>query len=353
MITFDSAQSDETPLQRRLQPASIRRRLVSTVLGFGVLAVATCLLAPLVGTTPISITRALDPSVPLERNVDAQIFFVARLPRVLAGALVGSTLASAGVVFQAMLRNPLATPFTLGVSAGASLGAMLVIIFGGTLTLGLLPTVPAASLVGAAAAAAVVYWLATRQGHAISTSVLLLAGVTLNSFLSAIIMFVQYFADFAQVYRATRWLMGDLDVGGYDTLISSLPLVIAAFALFAWLPSSLNLLSVGKDAATARGVDVPRAQRLAFFSASLATAAAVSLAGPIGFVGIVVPHLVRLLVGVDHRIVLPASALFGAAFLVACDVLARTLLAPIEIPVGVVTAMIGGPFFLWLLVRAS
>jgi iron complex transport system permease protein len=186
-----------------------------------------------------------------------------------------------------------------------------------------------------------------------STSVLLLAGVTLNSFLSAIIMFVQYIADFAQVYRAARWIMGDLDIGGYDTLIASLPLVLAAYVLFAWLPASLNLLSVGKDAAAARGVDVPRAQRLAFLSASLATSAAVSLAGPIGFVGIVVPHLVRLLVGVDHRIVLPASALFGAAFLVACDLLARTILAPIEIPVGVVTAMIGGPFFLWLLVRKS
>jgi len=188
---------------------------------------------------------------------------------------------------------------------------------------------------------------------AMSTSVLLLAGVTLNSFLSAIIMFVQYIADFAQVYRAARWIMGDLDIGGYDTLIASLPLVLGAYVLFAWLPASLNLLSVGKDAAAARGVDVPRAQRLAFLSASLATSAAVSLAGPIGFVGIVVPHLVRLLVGVDHRIVLPASALFGAAFLVACDLLARTILAPIEIPVGVVTAMIGGPFFLWLLVRKS
>ena len=353
MITIDSAETDEAPLRRPTPPSSIRGRLTSTILGFGTLAIATCVLAPLVGTTSISLTRALDPSIPFDQNVDAQIFFVARLPRVLAGALVGSALASAGVVFQAMLRNPLATPFTLGVSAGASLGAMLVIIFGGALALGPLSTVPAASLVGAAAATAVVYWLATRHGHAISTSVLLLAGVTLNSFLSAIIMFVQYLADFAQIYRAARWIMGDLDIGGYDALIASLPLVVAAFALFALLPSSLNLLSVGKDAAAARGVDVPRAQRLAFFSASLATSAAVSLAGPIGFIGIVVPHLVRLLVGVDHRIVLPASALFGAAFLVACDVLARTILAPVEVPVGIVTAMIGGPFFLWLLVRKS
>ena len=353
MISLDSLETDESPLPRRTRRASIRGRLATTVLGFGMLAIVTCALAPLIGTTSISLRRALDRSIPFEQNVDAQIFFVARLPRVLAGALVGSALASAGVVFQAMLRNPLATPFTLGVSAGASLGAMLVIIFGGALALGPFSTVPAASLIGACAATAVVYWLATRHGHAISTSVLLLAGVTLNSFLSAIIMFVQYLADFAQVYRAARWIMGDLDVGGYDTIIASLPLVMVAFALFALLPSSLNLLSVGKDAAAARGVDVPRAQRLAFFSASLATGAAVSLAGPIGFIGIVVPHLVRLLVGVDHRIVLPASALFGAAFLVACDLLARTVLAPIEIPVGIVTAMIGGPFFLWLLVHKS
>lgn len=353
MITIDSTDADGTPLKRRNAPASIRGRLATTIAGFGTLAIATCVLAPLVGTTPISLARALDPSVPFDQNVDAQIFFVARLPRVLAGALVGSTLATAGVVFQAMLRNPLATPFTLGVSAGASLGAILVIVFGGVLTLGPISTVPAASLAGAAAATAMVYWLATRQGHALSTSVLLLAGVTLNSFLSAIIMFVQYFADFAQIYRAVRWIMGDLDVGGFDPLLASLPLAIVAFAMFALLPSSLNLLSVGKDAAASRGVDVARAQRLAFFSASVATAAAVSLAGPIGFIGIVVPHLVRLLVGVDHRIVLPASALFGAAFLVACDLLARTILAPVEVPVGVVTAMIGGPFFLWLLVRKS
>ena len=329
----------------------LRVRLAVTVGGFGALALATCLLAPLVGSTQISLVRAFDTSIPFADNVDAQIFFVARLPRVLAGALVGAALASAGVVFQAMLRNPLATPFTLGVSAGSSLGAMLAILFGASAALGPLSPVPLASLAGAILAAAIVYWLATRPGRPISTAVLLLAGVTLNSFFSALILFAQFLADYAQVYRAARWLMGDLDVGGLAPLLGALPLVVAAFAVFALLPGSLNLLSIGTDAAAARGVDVGRAQRLAFVSASLATAAAVSLAGPIGFVGIVVPHLVRLLVGVDHRIVLPASALFGASFLVACDLVARTLLAPVEIPVGVVTAMIGGPFFLWLLVR--
>lgn len=343
----------EATADKSVSARPLRRRLALTVSGFGLLAIATCVLAPLVGSTPISLARVFDRSVPFADNVDAQIFFVARMPRVLSAALVGSALAAAGVVFQAMLRNPLATPFTLGVSAGASLGAMLAIVTGATATVGPLSAVPLASLFGAAVAATIVYRLATLPGRAMSTAVLLLAGVTLNSFFSALIMFVQYIADFAQVYRATRWLMGDLDVGGFQPILAALPLVAVAFVMFAFLPASLNLLSVDADAAATRGVDVARTQRLAFISASLATAAAVSLAGPIGFIGIVVPHLVRLLVGVDHRVVLPASALFGAAFLVACDLVARTVLAPIEIPVGVITAMLGGPFFLWLLVRKA
>jgi iron complex transport system permease protein len=337
---------------------SVRQRVVYSVAGFGGLALAAIVLAPLVGSSSISLSRAFDRSIPFDANVDAQIFFIARLPRVLAGAVTGAALAAAGVVFQAMLRNPLATPFTLGVSAGASLGAMLATVFGSTvlgasIAFGPLSPVPLASLGGAAIASGIVYWLATPYRRAMSTSVLLLAGVTLNSFFSALIMFVQYLADFAQVYRAVRWVMGDLDVGSFQPILAVLPLILIAFALFALLPSSLNLLSVSADAAAARGVDVARAQRLAFISASIATAGAVALAGPIGFIGIVVPHLVRLIVGVDHRVVLPASALFGAAFLVVCDLAARTLMAPVEIPVGVITAILGGPFFLWLLVRQS
>jgi iron complex transport system permease protein len=330
----------------------LRTRLALTLAGFGALTIAACVLAPLVGSTHISLARAFDRSIPFADNVDAQIFFVARLPRVLAAALVGAAFATAGVVFQALLRNPLATPFTLGVSAGASLGAMLVIILGISFSAGPFSAVPLASFAGAAIATGIVYWLATPYRRAMSTSVLLLAGVTLNSFFSALIMFVQYIADFAQAYRATRWLMGDLDVGSYEPIVAAVPLVMIAFR-------PLRVAAVRAQHAEPRPgcgrnprcVDVVRTQRLAFFSASLATSAAVSLAGPIGFIGIVVPHLVRLLVGVDHRIVLPASALFGAAFLVTCDLGARTLLAPVEIPVGVITAMIGGPFFLWLLVR--
>jgi iron complex transport system permease protein len=326
-------------------------RLARTVAGFGAIALATVLLAPLVGSTPISLRRVFDFSFPFADNADAQIFFVARLPRTLAGAWVGACLAAAGVVFQGLLRNPLATPFTLGVSAGAALGAMLAITFDWSLTAIGISAVPAAAFAGSVAAVAIVYALAQARHRGLSTSVLLLAGVTLNAFLSALILFVQYFADFADTYRTLRWLMGDLDVSSYQPLIAALPLGVLAFAAFAWLARPLNLLSLGPDSAESRGLNVAAAQRIAFFSASLATGAAVSVGGPIGFVGIVIPHLVRLLVGPDHRLVLPAASLFGAAFLVACDLLARTLLAPVELPVGIITAIIGGPFFLWLLTR--
>jgi iron complex transport system permease protein len=332
---------------------SLRRRLLTVVGCFGAAALLVLVWAPTVGSTSIDLERVFDTSIPWADNVDAQIFFVARLPRVLAGALIGATLAAAGVVLQALMRNPLATPFTLGVSAGAALGAMLAIAF--RLDVGVLgvSSVPIASFIGSLAAIAIVYGLASSQRRGLSTNVLLLAGVTLNSFFSALILFVQYLSDFAESFRTVRWLMGDLDVGSYGPILAATPFIIAAFAVFAVLPRALNLLTMGEDVAAGRGVDVTRAQRWAFFSASLATGAAVSLGGPVGFIGIVVPHLVRLMVGSDHRVVLPAATLFGAAFLVLCDLLARTIMAPLEIPVGIITALIGGPFFLWLLVRQS
>jgi iron complex transport system permease protein len=331
----------------------VQQRVASTVLLFGGLAAAAIVLGPLAGSTSISLRNVFDRSIPFDQNVDAQIFFVARLPRTLAGAMVGAMLASAGVVFQGLLRNPLATPFTLGVSAGAALGAMLAITFGASLSWLGVPLAPLASFLGSLCAVAVVYLLASARQRGISTTVLLLAGVTMNAFFSALILFVQFFADFTDTFRMLRWLMGDLDVSSYQPILTALPLVIAAFAAFAWLGRPLNLLSLGPDAAESRGLDVVRAQRIAFVSASLATGAAVSVGGPIGFIGIIVPHLVRLMVGADHRIVLPASALFGAAFLISCDAVARTVLAPLELPVGVITALVGGPFFLWLLVRRA
>ena len=331
----------------------IRRRVALATAAFGALAATAIIVAPLVGSTPVDLRRALDGSIPFSENVDAQILFVARLPRTLAGALVGGALATAGVIFQGLLRNPLATPFTLGVSAGAALGAMVAITFNWTFAALGISTVPLASFAGSIGAVAIVYALARARHSGLSTDVLLLAGVTMNAFFSALILFVQYFADFAETYRTLRWLMGDLDVSSYEPLVTATPLIAAAFVVFAWLARPLNVLSLGPDGAATRGVDVARVQRAAFLSGSLVTGAAVSVGGPIGFVGIIIPHLVRLMVGPDHRVVLPASALFGAAFLVACDVLARTVLSPIELPVGVITALIGGPFFLWLLVTKS
>lgn len=329
----------------------MRRRLVWTVGGFGALALAACLFGPLFGSTRIDIFEVFDRSRPYADNTAAQIFFVARLPRVLAAALVGSALALAGVVFQALLRNPLASPDTLGVSAGASLGALLAITWGAERGLAGLPPLPLASFAGSLGALAIVYGLSVVRRRGTSTMVLLLGGVTLTALLSAVMGFIQFMADVSQTFRNVRWMMGSLDIASYAPLGAALVPMSLAWLGFAFLPRVLDLVSVGAESAATRGVDVERAERLALVSASLATGAAVSLAGPVAFVGIIVPHLVRLVVGADHRLVLPASGLFGAAFLIACDVVARVALAPIEVPVGIVTAIIGGPVFLWLLLR--
>ncbi len=333
--------------------APVRQRLAWTIAGFGTLAVAACLFAPLVGSTRIHLGTVFDRSIPYADNIDAQIFFVARLPRVLAALLVGSALALSGVVFQALLRNALASPDTLGVSAGASLGAMMAITFNFGFSLLGISAVSLASFAGSFGALAVVYGLSAARRRGTSAMVLLLGGVTVHALLSAVIAFVQYLADFTQTFRNVRWLMGSLDVASYAPIGAALVPMAIAWTGFAMLPRVLDLTSVGGDSAATRGVDVERTERVALVSASLATGAAVSLAGPVSFVGIIVPHLVRLIVGADHRLVLPASALFGGAFLIGCDLVARTIMAPLELPVGIVTAIIGGPVFLWLLFRRA
>ncbi len=336
------------PLPER---ADVSRRLVVTLAGFGALLVVACLTAPLVGTTPISLRRVFDRSIPFADNLDAQIFFIARLPRVVAAAIVGAALAESGVVFQALLRNPLASPDTLGVSAGAVLGAMLAIVFHpNTSPLGM-SAVPLASFAGSLGALAIVYGLSAARRRGTSTMVLLLGGVTLATLLSAATMFVQFLADFTETFQTVRWMMGSLDVASFAPIVTaSVPVGVAAVG-FATLPRTLDLLTLGSEAAASRGVNVARAERVALASASLATGAAVSLAGGVAFVGIIVPHLVRLVVGADHRLVMPAAALFGAAFLVACDLVGRTIAAPVELPVGIITAIVGGPVFLWVLFR--
>jgi iron complex transport system permease protein len=333
--------------------ADLPRRLALTVAGFGALLAAALVLAPLVGTAPISLARAFSRSTPFAENLDAQIFFVARLPRVLAAALVGAALAESGVVFQALLRNPLASPDTLGVSAGAVLGAMLAIVFRPDIAMLGVSAVPVAAFAGSLGSLAIVYGMSVARRRGTSTMVLLLAGVTLATLLSALTTFVQFLADFTGTFQTVRWMMGSLDVASFTPILAALaPLAIAA-AGFAALPRALDLVSLGREAAESRGVNVVRAERIGLVSASLATGTAVSLAGGVAFVGIIVPHLVRLVVGADHRLVMPAAALFGAAFLIACDLAARTAIAPIELPVGIVTAIVGGPVFLWLLFRRT
>jgi iron complex transport system permease protein len=329
----------------------VRRRLALTLAGFGALTFASCLLAPLVGSTSIHLSRVFDRSIPFADNIDAQVFFVARLPRVAAAAIVGAGLALSGVVFQALLRNPLASPDTLGVAAGATLGAMLGLTAHADFTLLGVSVVPLTSFAGAVGALAIVFAIAAARRRGTSSTVLLLAGIAIGALLNAAGRFIQYLADVTDTFRTVQWLMGSLDVGSYAPILASLvPFGLACIG-FVTLPRVLDLISLGEDAAEARGVDVVRTERIALVSASLSTGAAVSLGGPVFFVGIIVPHIVRLIVGADHRLVLPASALFGASFLIACDLVARTIIAPVEMPVGIITAIIGGPFFLWLLFR--
>jgi len=332
-------------------PIDVRRRVVTTVAGFGALTVVTCLVAPLVGSTSIDLTKVFSRTLPFADNVDAQVFFISRLPRVVAAALVGMGLSLSGVVFQALLRNPLASSDTLGVAAGATLGAILAITFHADVAIFGISAVPLASFAGSIGALGIVYGLSTARRRGTSSTMLLLAGIAVAALLAAVGRFVQYLADFTETFRTMQWLMGSLDVAGYAPILAALvPMTIAGVG-FATLPRVLDLISMGAEAAEARGVNVERAERIALVSASMSTGAAVSLGGPVLFVGLIVPHLVRLIVGADHRLVLPASALFGASFLVVCDLIARTIFAPVELPVGIITAMVGGPFFLWLLFR--
>lgn len=330
-----------------LQPAR-RARPVAALVVSAILFAAAIAVCPLVGSTEVSLRRAAEAGFDVWSSPDAAILLVARLPRTLLAALVGGSLAVCGAVFQALLRNPLATPFTLGVSAGGALGAVLAIQAGlGGAFLGI-GGVPAAAFAGSALTIAAV-WLLSRRDGALPAGTLVLSGITINLFLSSLILFIHYLADFAESYQMVRWLMGGLDIVDIRVVLRLLPFAALGLALLVWHARDYNVLSLGDEQAAALGVDVKRLQRRTFVAASLVVGAAVSAAGPIGFVGLIVPHLVRLAAGPDHRVTLPASFLFGGGFLVACDTLARTVIAPAELPVGVVTALCGGPFFLWLL----
>lgn len=320
------------------------RRFLLLMTAAALVCLVTMAVAPLIGSTAVDPLRAFgDPN-----SLDAQILFRARLPRVLFAAVVGAALAASGVVFQAILRNPLACPFTLGVSGGASVGAVLAIRLGWHVEILGVFFLPIASLLGAFAVAGVVYALSMSQRR-FSPVTLLLSGVILNFVCSAGILLVHYFADFTQSFLMLRWMMGGLDVFDYGALVSVAPFLLAGGALLVYISRYLNVLSAGDEWAASRGLDVRRLISLEYFGASLVTGSVIAYSGPIGFVGLIVPHALRLLVGADHRLLLPLSMFAGASFLIACDTMARTVLAPTELPVGVITAMLGGPFFLWLL----
>ncbi len=308
------------------------------VIVYGALAwLAALLLCPLVGAAQISPAAAWAGLSP-----DAEIFFRARLPRVLLALLAGGALAVAGVLFQALMRDALATPDTLGVSSGASLGAVAAICFG--FEAGLWPS----ALAGAGLMLAIVVGLASR-GAKLSSFTLLLAGITINSMCVALMLFLQNVTTLGRSLAITRWLMGGVDSIEYGTLGILTALVLPAVALLLWRARDWNLLSVGTDWAAAKGLDTGRSLRLGYGAGSLIAGAITAITGPIGFAGLIVPHLLRLTIGTDHRLLLPAAFLFGGAFLSVCDAVGRSVFAPAELPVGVITAMLGGPFFLWIL----
>jgi len=268
-----------------------------------------------------------------------------RVPRALLAGLVGAGLSVSGAIFQAFLRNPLADPYILGVSSGSAVGAIVAILIGlGTLSFGL----PLASFIGALLTILIVFYFGRQEGK-IHPNTLLLAGVIVSSFLSALIMFFLSISQREELHTIVFWLMGDFSLSNYEAIRLILPYILLAFLLLYVHARQFNLILSGEESALQLGVDVERLKLISYLGASLITAASVSMCGLIGFVGLIVPHSVRLVFGPDHRLLLPASALVGASFLIVSDTLGRTLLAPVELPVGVITAAFGGPFFIYLL----
>jgi iron complex transport system permease protein len=278
-------------------------------------------------------------------ETERAILLSLRVPRAVVAGLVGAGLSVSGATFQALLRNPLADPYVLGVSSGAAVGAIIAILAG----LATFPAgIPLASTAGALLTILVVFYFGRQDGK-IHPNTLLLAGVITSSFLSSLIMFFISISQREELHTILFWLMGDFSFASREVIWIVLPYVLLGILFLTFRSRHLNLILSGEESAVQLGVDVERLKLLSYLFASLITAASVSVCGLIGFVGLIVPHSVRLIFGPDHRLLIPASALVGASFLVLSDTLARTILAPIELPVGVVTAVFGGPFFVYLL----
>jgi len=333
------------------------QRWLAIIGGLAVASLAVCVLCLQFGATRIemgTIALALRPLLTAGEfdaaglGASAIIMVHIRLPRILAGFLVGGSLASVGVALQALLRNPLADPYVLGVSSGAALGVSLAMLFGIGTTLALLPTLPLFGFVGGLLSLILIYRLAQSQGR-LPIQSLILAGVILNAILTAFIMFITSIMEPNRSSGLMAWLMGSLTAPGYGSLAVFAVYAVGGVAILMQKAQTLNVLTLGEETARSLGVETERAKKQLFALTAFLTGAVVSVSGMIGFVGMVVPHAVRMLVGSDHRLLLPASALVGGMFLVLSDTIARTILAPAEIPVGIVTALAGGPFFLYLL----
>lgn len=315
---------------------------------------ASVVLALKLGAVPVSVTElVLDLGrIALGRSNELpseyrMIVFDLRLPRILLGILVGAALSVAGASFQALLRNPLADPYVLGVSSGAALGSILALI----IAPGLAVMTPIGAFIGAIATIAGVYFLGRREGQLDSTT-LLLGGIISASFFSAIIMFLMTTLAGRDLRGMVFWLMGDLStpISAGMQWVFTVGLIAATGAIYS-TSADLNLLLTGEREATHLGVDVTRVKLVVYVSASILTALAVSSSGAIGYVGLLIPHIVRLIFGSDYRLLIPASALCGAIAIVLADTLARTIVPPTELPVGAMTAMAGAPVFIYLLRR--
>lgn len=302
---------------------------------------------PFLETLWIIVAKSLHVSVE-SAGSHAAIVWSVRLPRVLTAGLVGFGLAVSGAAMQGLFKNPLASPGLAGLSSGASLGAAVAIFLGWQFVNTWL--VPLTAFAGALLAVTVVYLLATRGGKTDIAS-LLLAGIAVSAFFSSVLSLLYHFVETGVLREIVYWLMGNLNGKRWDHVAVTAPLVLLGSAGLIGFASELNMLAGGEDEARSMGVSVERTKRLVLCLVSLITGAAISVSGLIGFVGLIVPHTIRLWIGPDHRWLLPASGLAGAAFLIVCDLIARTAFSPVEIRTGIVTAVFGVPFFLGLLLK--
>jgi len=311
------------------------------IVGCSAAFLLAAVLLPWVGPGTITIQRVLARQVP-----DYPILIELRLSRTLLGLLAGGALSVTGSLFQAMLRESLATPYTLGVSAGAAFGAVLTLALNLDRILGF-PASWAGALAGAAAVLAIVAG-ASFKGGQLSGVRLLLSGVSLNSICSAFILLIYSVVPERRSFSITQWLLGSVDSVSYRALLVFAASVVAASAILILRARDWNLMAVGESWAAARGVDVRRVMSTGYLCGSVLTAGAIALTGPIGFVGLIVPHLVRSRISPDNRILMPCSFLLGGVLLACCDTIGRVVLIPAELPAGAVLAIIGGPYLVWL-----